>query len=121
MYGFVHASSLLYSLLQSASDAMLTVSITDCNDHPPILSQSSYAFTIAERTSGPSEDEIVFSGISVTDNDASAGNRAMLFDVVGEVATATNSATVSGSQLQAHIKIIYNVDIADISNNYLWP
>ena len=87
--------------MQAASDAMLTVTITDCNDHPPILSQSSYAFTIAERTAGPSADETVFSGISVTDNDASASNRAMQFEVVGDVATATNnwfdidSATVS--------------------------
>ena len=82
---------------------MLTLTITDCNDHPPILSQSSYAFTIAERTTGPSADEIVFTDISVTDNDASAGNQAMQFEVVGDVATATNnwfdinSATVSGS------------------------
>ena len=87
--------------LQAASDAMLTVTITDCNDHPPILSQSSYAFTIAERTAGPSADETVFSGILVTDNDASASNRAMQFEVVGDVATTTNnwfdinSATVS--------------------------
>ena len=87
--------------LQAASDAMLTVTITDCNDHSPILSQTSYAFTIPERTAGPSSDEAVFSGISVTDNDASASNRAMQFEVVGDVATATNnwfdidSATVS--------------------------
>ena len=82
---------------------MLTLTITDCNDHPPILSQFSYAFTIAERTTDPSADEIVFTDISVTDNDASAGNQAMQFEVVGDVATATNnwfdinSATVSGS------------------------
>ena len=80
---------------------MLTVTVTDCNDHPPLLSQSSYAFTLDERTAGPSADEVVFSDISVTDNDASAGNRAMVFDVVGDVATVTNnwfdinSATVS--------------------------
>ena len=84
---------------------MVTVTITDCNDHPPILSQSSYAFTIAERTAGPSDDETVFSGISVTDNDASASNRAVQFEVVGDVATATNnwfdinSATVSAARL----------------------
>ena len=77
--------------MQAASDAMLTVTVTDCNDHPPILSQSSYAFTIPERTAGPSADETVFSGISVTDNDASASNRAMQFEVVGDVATATNN------------------------------
>ena len=70
---------------------MLTVTITDCNDHPPILSQSSYAFTIAERITGPSANEVVFSDISVTDNDATAINQAMLFEVVGDVATVTNN------------------------------
>ena len=108
-YGYIRVMALIVCMLlpcidmwmQAASDAMLTVTVTDCNDHPPILSQTSYAFTIPERTAGPSSDEAVFSGISVTDNDASAGNRAMQFEVVGDVATATNnwfdidSATVS--------------------------
>lgn len=88
--------------LQSTSDAMLTVTITDCNDHPPVFSQSNYAFTIAERRAGPTANEVVFSGISVTDNDASAANRAMTFSVVGGVASTNNwfdvnPSTVSGS------------------------
>ena len=104
-------SSASVSYVQAASNAMLTVTVTDCNDHPPLLSQSSYAFTLDERTTGPSSDEVVFSDISVTDNDASASNRAMVFDVVGEVATVTNnwfdinSATVSRSCSQ-HISIL---------------
>ena len=70
---------------------MLTVTITDCNDHPPVPSQSSYAFTIAERITGPSADEAVYSDISVTDNDATAVNQAMQFEVVGDVAIVTNN------------------------------
>lgn len=80
---------------------MLTVTITDCNDHPPVLSQSSYAFTIAERTTGPAANEVVFSGINVTDNDGSAINRAMSFSVVGGVASANNWFDVSSTTVSS--------------------
>ena len=90
--------TVLFTLtLQSTSDAMLTVTITDCNDHPPVFSQSNYAFTIAEQMTGPTSNEVVFSGISVTDNDASAANRAMTFSVVGGVASANNWFDVNPS------------------------
>ena len=75
---------------QSANDAVLTLTITDCNDHPPVFSQSSYAFTIAERTAAPAADEVVFTGITVTDNDATAANSMMSFSVVGGVAATNN-------------------------------
>ena len=91
--------------LQSTSDAMLTVTITDCNDHPPVLSQSNYAFTIAERTASPTANEVVFTGISVTDNDASAANRAMTFSVVGGVASANNWFDVNPSTVSISTKV----------------
>ena len=77
-------------LFQSPNDTIITLTVTDCNDHPPVPSQTSYAFTLAERVTAPGSNENVFTGISVTDNDASAANRAMVFDVVGGVSSANN-------------------------------
>ena len=76
------------------------MTLTDCNDNPPVFGQNDYAFTISERITGPSANEPVFSGISVSDNDATSTNTQQLFAIVGGAASTNNwfgidSATVS--------------------------
>lgn len=87
-------------------DAVVTLTVTDCNDHPPVFSQSSYAFSIPERTAAPAADEPVYTGITVTDNDASAANTMLSFSVVGGVASTNNWFDIAPTTVSA-VDIVY--------------
>ena len=80
------------------------VTVTDCNDFPPVFSSDEYQLVLPERTSAATSNENVFSGISVTDGDLTAANSASVFSIVGAPASTNswfgiNPQTVSTSYL----------------------
>ncbi len=85
----------------------MTVTVTDCNDFPPVFSSptSQYQIVLSERTTGPTTDEVIFTGISVADGDATAANSVSVFSIVGAPSSANNwfginSMTVSQVEMK---------------------
>lgn len=78
------------STIQAANDATFTLTVTDCNDFPPVFTQSDHSFTISERSTMTTANEIVYSGINVTDQDATAANRIVSYQIVGGLRTTNN-------------------------------
>ena len=78
------------STIQAANDATFTLTVTDCNDFPPVFTQSDHSFTISERSTMTTANEIVYSGINVTDQDATAANRMVSYQIVGGLRTTNN-------------------------------
>lgn len=64
-------------------DAVLTLTLTDCNDLPTVFTNTFHSFSINEAITGPSSDMEVYTGLSVTDGDTSSVNRVAVFSIVG--------------------------------------
>jgi len=83
------------------------VTVTDCNDFPPVFSSPTYQFTLAERTSGPTSDENVFTGISVTDGDGTAANSVSVFSIAGAPASTNSWFGINSETVSGHVDIEY--------------
>lgn len=68
--------------LRTPVDAVLSFTLTDCNDHPTVFEDTPYAFTMAERTASPASNEDIYNSTSVSDGDASSANRLRTFSIV---------------------------------------
>ena len=69
-------------MLQAPDDAEVQITITDCNDHPPVFINAPYEFIIAEGTEGTSGGFVVFSNISTTDGDSTEANQQVVYSLV---------------------------------------
>lgn len=67
---------------QTPVDSVLNLTLTDCNDLGPIFSMLSYTFNIDEAIVGPATNMDAFTGISVTDGDATSVNRMRAFSII---------------------------------------
>jgi len=72
--------------------------VTDCNDLPPVFTQTNHSFTISERSAATAADEDVYTSISVTDQDGTAANRMVNYRLAGGLSSTNylldiNSAT----------------------------
>lgn len=93
------------STIQAANDATFTLTVTDCNDFPPVFTQTDHSFTISERSTMTTTNEIVYSGINVTDQDATAANRMVSYQIVGGLRTTNNW---------------FNIDSTTVSSFYIY-
>lgn len=68
-------------------DSVLTLTLTDCNDFPTVFASSTHTFNVDEVTVGPASQMDVYSGVVVSDGDASSENRERVFSIVGAPAS----------------------------------
>ena len=61
----------------------MNLTLRDCNDFSPVFSMPSYTFNIDEATVGPTSNTDVFSGILITDGDATIENARSTFSIAG--------------------------------------
>ena len=76
--------------------------VIDCNDLPPVFTQTNHSFTISERSAAAVANEDVYTSISVTDQDGTAANRMVNYWLAGSLNSTNNwfninSVTVSKS------------------------
>ena len=88
--------------IQAANNAVFTLTVTDCNDFPPVFTQTNYSFIISERSTIAAADEVVYSSIRATDQDGTAANRMVQYQLAGGLRSTNhllniNPATVSKS------------------------
>ncbi len=65
-----------------------------------------HPFTIAERTTAPAANEDVYTGIMVTDGDATSGNRVRVFSIDGAPATTNGWFGIDSATVRVNALII---------------
>lgn len=70
-------------------DSVLTLTLTDCNDFPTVFTSPTHTFNVDEVTVGPATNTDVYSGIVVSDGDASSENRERVFSII-DAPSSTN-------------------------------
>ena len=83
----LHKINVLFN--QTPVDSVLNLTLTDCNDFGPVFSMLSYTFNIDEAIVGPTTSMDVFSGIAITDGDATSVNRIATFSII-DAPSSTN-------------------------------
>ncbi len=73
------------SFPQSTTDANLTVTVTDCNDHPPVFiftNTTSYGIIVSETPGLTSAKFDVLTTVDTTDADGTVANQAVTYSIV---------------------------------------
>ena len=78
---------------------MVTLTLTDCNDNPPVFDRDEYTFTITEGSTVT--DNPVFSDIIVNDSDITPALQLRTFEIIGGVASANNWLDIDSSTVSA--------------------